>query len=468
MWPDAWVNGKDPEAPSRALDITGLLKLGKLVKDADETKTSSPEPRSKDAPLVEVPPPLPPPPPPSPQTESKSVPPQQEKEDREVEGAGYVRVFNDPKEPPPEEWVQEVPGETEEETKLRKEMLRYNMQEIGAVVAELNLEEEGDYYGYEDDCSEEEGEEDDDTEDEDKWGRTTRQVVTDNYRREMEALEQRLTGKVPTRKEAAVEATETPPPPPPPAKAKAGGKLNGKKSVSFSEHLDIAPTPKPPSSARQPAATTFSTDRMDMAPDENDALPFLERLLERQEIANAGPTIPIPNKTAIQGPKPKAPSIFKREKASTPSPLRQVETPPKLAKEAVRDSILELPVEGTPTVPVQPPSSLPSENASRPKAAKLAGELSGPSLPSPPPAIMSDFVVEREPSFASQADPPDELDPFTHRQEVAAHFYQLRSKMIHQQGGFMETDEERAVVPLDDGRPKVSRFKAARLKGLGQ
>ena len=443
MCPDAWVNGKDPEAPSRALDITGLLKLGKLVEDADEKKTlPSPEPRSKDAPLVEVPPP-----PPPPQTESKSGPPQQEKEDREVEGAGYVRVFNDPKEPPPEEWIQEVPGETEEETKLRKEMLRYNMQEIGAVVAELNLEEEGDYYGYEDDCSEEEGEEDDDTEDEDKWGRTTRRVVTDNYRREMEALEQRLTGKVPARKGAVVEATETPPPPLPPAKAKAAGKLNGKKSVAFSEHLDIAPTPKPPSSARQPATTTFSTDRMDMAPDENDALPFLERLLERQEIANAGPITPIPNKPAVQGPKPKAPSIFKREKGSTPSPLRQVETPPKLAKGAARDSILELPVEGTPTVP---------------------GELPGPSLPSPPPAIMSDFVVEREPSFASQADPPDELDPFTHRQELAAHFYQLRSKMIHQQGGFMETDEELAVVPLDDGRPKASRFKAARLKGLGQ
>jgi unconventional prefoldin RPB5 interactor 1 len=80
---------------------------------------------------------------------------------------------------------------------------------------------------------------------------------------------------------------------------------------------------------------------------------------------------------------------------------------------------------------------------------------------------MSNFVVEREPAVLA-VDPPDEMDPILHRQEVAMQFHKLRSKMIHQQGGFTESDEDRAVVPLDEGsRPKISRFKAARLKGLG-
>jgi hypothetical protein len=46
----------------------------------------------------------------------------------------------------------------------------------------------------------------------------------------------------------------------------------------------------------------------------------------------------------------------------------------------------------------------------------------------------------------------------------------MRTKMIQQQGGFVEGEEEGAMVPLnEDGeKRKVSRFKAARMKAVGQ
>ena len=68
---------------------------------------------------------------------------------------------------------------------------------------------------------------------------------------------------------------------------------------------------------------------------------------------------------------------------------------------------------------------------------------------------------------AGVAAPPDELDTNFHRQEVANNFHKLRSNLIGKQGGFTETEEEMGRVPLDEHgeRRKVSRFKAARLRG---
>jgi len=462
---DAWVNGKDPEATSRMLDPVELLKLEKLVdetekkgveKDGNASKTSAALAETKATPVGA-----------SLQKKSEPAPVEEvdfNAEDKEEEGGGYVRILDDPQEPKPEEWIQEVPGETEEETRLRKEMLSYNMQEIGAVVAELNLEEEGDFYGYEDYSDEDIDidEDDEDSEDEDKWGRTTRQVISESYRRQMEELEQRLVGKIPVH----VQAKETP-------VESATGKPNNKKGVRFAEELDIAPAaPKP---TAPPKMAAVSADQINIVPDDNDAIPFLEKLLERQEIANAGPIVPpTPNQTTIKKPKPKV-SLFKRDKVQAPSPLRQVETPPEPVKEPVKEAVVPPSVvsnsviersSDAPAVSIQPPS-LPAKKMSRFKAARVAKSADEQPETEAAQAIMSNFVVEREPAVLA-VDPPDEMDPILHRQEVAMQFHKLRSKMIHQQGGFTESDEDRAVVPLDEGsRPKISRFKAARLKGLG-
>lgn len=77
---------------------------------------------------------------------------------------------------------------------LRRQMIQYNMEDMSAVVAEIDLDDEGS-----DSWTEEAGDEDydsiSDDEDEDKFGRTKRQVVDDKYRMEMLALEKKLNAK---------------------------------------------------------------------------------------------------------------------------------------------------------------------------------------------------------------------------------------------------------------------------------
>lgn len=78
--------------------------------------------------------------------------------------------------------------ESPEEASIRKEMLQYGMFEIGAVVAELDIEEGSDF-------SDEDSNDDDLSsmdDDEDAYGRSTRKVVDDDIRRRMLELERKL------------------------------------------------------------------------------------------------------------------------------------------------------------------------------------------------------------------------------------------------------------------------------------
>lgn len=82
-------------------------------------------------------------------------------------------------------------NESPEDAALRREMIEYNMGEVGSIVAELDVDE--DEGSYSDDGS---GKDDDDNssieEEEDKFGRTNRRVLTDDYVTEMRKLQQRL------------------------------------------------------------------------------------------------------------------------------------------------------------------------------------------------------------------------------------------------------------------------------------
>ncbi|KAI5800790.1 Prefoldin subunit-domain-containing protein [Pyronema domesticum] len=511
---NAWVNGKDPNAESRTLDPKELLKLESLAEKIDKEKEAAAKSQKTTEVKETAKAPAPAPKPvestpkaseskatttstPTPGVEQIAVVDVPEDEDKEEEGGGYVKILDDPEEPSPESWITQVAGETDEETALRRQMLNYNMEEIGAVVAELNLEEDGDFYGYEgysdEDFDFDEDEDDDeDEEDEDKYGRTTRRVISESYRRQMEELEERLTGKIPAAKKAEDAEAKA---------AEANSKLSeepvvkpteekpGKKGVRFAEELDIAPhTSLPPLPAKpvavpaQPATAAAEkpaavlNQEIDIAPDENDAIPFIAELLERQEAAN-GPT-PVAPQPILTASKPKPTvSRFKREKASGPSPLSQVSSVSESAVPApvveeikevsaavVAESVMER-APGSASVPVMPPS-LPQKKLSRFAAAKqAAAEAAAKSKPNTPEGVMANEVVEREPAGV-KARAPSDMDPDTHRQEVAMQYHKLRNKMIHQQGGYMETEEEQAIVPLEEG-PKMSRFKAARLRGLG-
>ncbi|KAG5367655.1 hypothetical protein CJU90_3957 [Yarrowia sp. C11] len=58
-----------------------------------------------------------------------------------------------------------------------------------------------------------------------------------------------------------------------------------------------------------------------------------------------------------------------------------------------------------------------------------------------------------------------DMDPAVHRREVAEHYYRLRNNMVAKNGGFMQTDGEKASEECDENAApiKVSRFKAARM-----
>ncbi len=74
---------------------------------------------------------------------------------------------------------------------LRRQMIDYNMGQVGAIVAELDLDE--DDIPYSDDGGELNGYDNSSAEDdEDTFGRTKRRVLSDEYLAEMQRLEQRL------------------------------------------------------------------------------------------------------------------------------------------------------------------------------------------------------------------------------------------------------------------------------------
>lgn len=387
------------------------------------------------------------------------------------DGGGLVKVLDDAPEVAEKDWVQSVPGESDEDTELRREMLKYNMAEIGAVVAEINLDEDGDFYGYED--SDDEDDDDDEDEDnngdgEDKYGRTTYTVITPELQREMEELQRRVKERAEAaRNGGAVKEKED------------DGETGKKKGVRFAAELDIAPAPVPPSPStaapiHHSALTTEDTPSFPVPPsalNEEDAIPLLLDLLAMDEVRKAG------LQQAPERPETRKPSIFKTARTgtttttTTEAPKQQRTVP----TSALAPTVLER--SPNPTSVSAPTTTTSPRKPSRFAAARAAASIYTNTTPHAPeddtdshPPTLSSAVIERAPSAATTtATPPDELDPSIHRREVASEFHRMRTKMIQQQGGFVESEEEGATVPLnEDGeKRKVSRFKAARLK-MGQ
>ena len=85
-------------------------------------------------------------------------------------------------------------GESFDDAELRRQMIKYNMEDVGAVVAEMDIDDDESNAWLE--VDRDEGQDDSSNEeDEDSFGRTKRRVISDDYRKEMEALEQKLNGK---------------------------------------------------------------------------------------------------------------------------------------------------------------------------------------------------------------------------------------------------------------------------------
>ena len=156
-------------------------------------------------------------------------------------------------------------GQFPEEVFLREEMLRFgreDISEIGAVVAELTLEEDSDddeedledgedMHENSDECHDVAGYSEDNSDEENEWGMSTRSLMTSDYINRMKALEQKLglarESSSPNPPTLAAQVAETnkhktcPVPTEEEAPKTSVKTVATKKSVSFAPKLDIAP-----------------------------------------------------------------------------------------------------------------------------------------------------------------------------------------------------------------------------------
>lgn len=368
---------------------------------------------------------------------------------------------------------QELPvtdvDESPEDADLRREMLQYGINEVGAVVAELELDDDASDVSIGDGDSL--GDVSEDIEDEDEFGRSTNPALSEDYHQKMRELEKSLNARglwnvgkdthtlpdtvkgeleKPSETGAKSPVQDTVP-------ERPASKKKPKKSVAFAEDLDIAPPSQPPASAppkeklppKQPAVPAISdsvverTERVGQKQSQNStpkkASRFKSARNKLPDTAAESDTATPTNTTS--NPRPSRPSQFR-------SSIN--------AKEPPNPNSLPLyPAKPQEPKPFSQPISETPKQASR-------------STPQPPEGkTLADKLFEREvPEGAAEAPEPDELDEQLHRKEIASEFYRMRNRMVQQNGGFVD-DKEPETVPIEttDEPPKrVSKFKAARMR----
>jgi unconventional prefoldin RPB5 interactor 1 len=348
--------------------------------------------------------------------------------------------------------------EPADEATLRREMLEYGIHEVGAIVAELELDEDGSEFSISDDEYDLGTEE----EDEDEYGRS-HLVLSEEYHRQMRELEAKLNARGMTnlgkdtqtfpeevRQEIENSATEP---------SQDNGEIDSsakgkkpKKKVAFADDLDIAPTaasataekkappPKPKPQASVQVLSDAIVERTEQ-PKEPRPAPFtgprkVSRFKTARAVEPTATTAEITAKpTSSQLPTQISESqTFRKQANAVPSA-----TPPGLF----------------PATPREP----------KPFSTPIMDIPAGPSAPNPPEGkTLADKLVERDIAPGSITAPdPDELNEEIHRREIASEFYRMRNSKIQQQGGFVN-EEEPEFVPVEEPVERVSRFKAARLR----
>jgi len=337
--------------------------------------------------------------------------------------------------------------EGEEDAQTRREMLDYHLNEVGHVVAQMDLDDGDDYNDddFDDDDDDDTSShftgsthlDDEDTpytsglsdeEDEDDFGRTKGKIVDEEYRKKMLEMEKRLIGNLgPAPEDESI--------------ADAGSELNpadvrrlvirgkrssmssvssdssekkagGKKRVSFAEDLDVAEA--------EPGSPLLKAQKH---VEGETAVPVSEIIVEKDTTAaQAGPGAATPGKA----------SRFKRAR-TVPATSEIVET------------------------------SNPAPN--------LNGSTDYEATPSGPAGkTLAETLIERPAATRrTKAPSADDDDPIAERRQLAAEYYRRRNDMIRQQGGFKANrDEDETLgewMEEKDGKiKKVSRFKAARIQ----
>ncbi|KAL9127424.1 MAG: hypothetical protein Q9217_003693 [Psora testacea] len=301
-----------------------------------------------------------------------------------------------------------------EDAALRRQMLQYNMNEVGAVVAELNLDDGDDQswdaYSGEEDSEVNLDESGGSDEEEDEYGRTSSRVLTEEYLAEMQALAKKLKG---------------------------------------GDMVNIGPNPKVLTETNGNAIIEPGGDNRPLNGDTTEPKVSRRkgvRFADELDIQEAHSPAPVHDSSSTKSrPNPTAKSVIERDAPTTTGAQAQ---PPKKRPSRFKTARAEQ----APRIPTPPRDEIDRSVAS-PAAHK--------------PPINAGTIVERPYDPKAKASEPDDLDPVLVNQQVNAEYHRMRNKMIYREGGFSKRDDERAEVPIDVeeeiGGKKISRFRAARL-----
>ncbi|KAI9666185.1 MAG: hypothetical protein M1821_004120 [Bathelium mastoideum] len=300
-------------------------------------------------------------------------------------------------------------NESPEDAALRCEMIQYNMEQVGAVVAELDLEEgssEGIYEEDEDDLDDLESNDMSEIDEEDQYGRTTQTVITDDYRKQMLELEKKLNARMIEVVGASPEIGDT--------------ALSDNDAIALnSNDDDVSPNPltRPLEKQSQRKSVTFA-ESIDTAP---------------------------------------------RKISDTPQRAKDASSPkPQLISESISERKLS-------SRQAAAESSKPTK-ASRFKTERQNSAHSsahkGTHEDSAGQTLVQDLVERQSTQSSAVAPELNSLDPALHKKEIARQYHDRRNELIQRQGGFMPfaEDIENPLMEEKDGKiRKVSRFRAARL-----
>jgi unconventional prefoldin RPB5 interactor 1 len=305
--------------------------------------------------------------------------------------------------------------ESPEDAELRREMLRYGMSDIGPIVAELELEEgrsgEDEEFDYTDeDDEDDEGEEDE----EDEYGRAKYSYISDDYRRRMRELEERLGVKASLAGEQPSAVAELP--------DEGIGRIS------------VAQPPRPLDSSTKGGVEPGSSIKSNYR--DGKSAEFANELGASPVIS---PSVTGPTQVGEGRVSPFGDIV---ERSSSPEPFT--------SKKGHGISAASTSLGSIPPGPEQAPVRF------------LDSHRNGARF-GPDGQTIADTVLERD--VSPNPNGPDEFDVTLLHQEAAIEYNRLRNRIIHKEGGFLKEDNS-PIQPLDDqegGPRRVSRFKAARL-----
>lgn len=336
--------------------------------------------------------------------------------------------------------------DTQEEAKLRRDMIEYGLDEVGAIVAELDIQENASDVSYDEDADAElvmdsDFEDDDDEGSEDESGRTKNPVISEKYKQKMEELQKKLgltdlknLGPTPELPEHIQGALDRPP------AAEAARKAALAREEAISKDQPPSPTVRNGSSSKKSVA-------------------FAEQL----DIANEVTPKTKPESPVKRNTNPVGEAVIERSRGAEdtppPPPAASTKTDPSRFKAARQ----------------------PAVNSSGSKSIAQANQNSTQASASPAATrsedrpLVAPTVLERATASAPIAPHLADIDDDMHRREIAMEYHKLRNRRIHEQGGFVrghpeeddELDDMLSNSVLEDPETgevkRLSRFKAARL-----